>query len=48
MYFDPGTGSLIVQLIVAGIASVGAFFALSKTKIKNLFQKNKKDAKDEK
>ena len=49
MYFDPGTGSLIVQLIVAGIASVGAFFAMSKGKIKSLFHKKvKEEKKDEK
>ena len=39
MYFDPGTGSLIIQLILAGLASVGAFFVIFKNKVKNLFKK---------
>lgn len=34
MYFDPGTGSLIIQLLIAGIASIGAFFALYDSKNK--------------
>lgn len=42
MYFDPGTGSLIIQLLLAAIASIGAFFAIFKSKIKNLFKKDKK------
>ena len=37
MYFDPGTGSLIIQILIAGLASIGAFFALFKTKIGNIF-----------
>ncbi len=47
MYFDPGTGSLIIQLILAGLASVGAFFVIFKNKEKNLFKKKDSD-KDEK
>ncbi len=45
MYFDPGTGSLIIQLLLAGLASVAAFFAVFKNKIKNFFNKDKKDEK---
>ena len=50
MYFDPGTGSLIIQILIAGLASIGAFFALFKTKIGNIFhkEKNEKGNKDEK
>ncbi len=49
MYFDPGTGSLIIQLLVAGVASLGAFFALFKNKIKNIFlHEEKKDDSHEK
>ena len=44
MYFDPGTGSLIVQIVVAFFASIGAFFVIFKNKIKNIFNK-KKDEK---
>ena len=48
MYFDPGTGSLIIQLLVAGIASVGAFFALFKKKLVAIIKKDNKDKKNEK
>ncbi len=52
MYFDPGTGSLIIQLLVAGLASIGAFFALFKNKIVSMIKKeknsNKKEDNDEK
>ena len=47
MYFDPGTGSLIIQLLLAAIASIGAFFAIFKSKIKRLFKKDKVDKKKE-
>lgn len=46
MYFDPGTGSMVVQMIIASIAGVGAFFLTFKTNflsfIKGLFRKNGK------
>ena len=46
MYFDPGTGSMIVQILVASIAGVGAFFLTFKTNcisfIKGIFKKNGK------
>lgn len=46
MYFDPGTGSMIIQIIIAGIAGIGAFFFTCKTSIiaffKGLFKKNDK------
>lgn len=45
MYFDPGTGSLIVQLVIAFFASIGAVLVIFKNKIKSFF-KGKKD-KDE-
>ena len=48
MYFDPGTGSLIVQLLVAGIASVGAFFAIFKDKLKSMVKNEKKEDNNEK
>ena len=48
MYFDPSVGSLFVQIIIAFIASIGAFFAFFKGKIKGVFIKKKKeDKKDE-
>jgi len=46
MYFDPGTGSMIIQVIIAGIAGIGAFFFTCKTSIiaffKGLSKKNDK------
>ncbi len=47
MYFDPGTGSLIIQILVAGIASIGAFFAIFKNKIIGLFKKQKEEKHEE-
>ena len=41
MYFDPGTGSLIIQAVIASLAVIGGYFAIAKTKLKNLFGKNK-------
>lgn len=50
MYFDPGTGSLIIQMILGLIAGFGAFFIAFKTKFLNLFRrkKNKKNEKKNK
>ena len=49
MYFDPGTGSMLVQIILASIAGVGAFFIAFKTTIMNflkgIFKKNEKKSK---
>lgn len=48
MYFDPGTGSLLIQLLVASIASVGAFFALFRKKLVSILKREKKEDKNEK
>lgn len=46
MYFDPGTGSMIIQILLAGIASCGAIIFAFKNKLKSFFRKVfKKDAK---
>lgn len=42
-YLDPGTGSMIVQLIIAGIAGVGCTFAVWKDKVISFFKKGPKD-----
>lgn len=46
MYFDPGTGSMVVQVIIASIAGVGAFFVTFKTNffsfLKGIFKKHEK------
>ena len=39
LYIDPGTGMILIQLIVAGLASVLMFFKKIKTRLKNLFRK---------
>ena len=49
-YFDPGTGSYIIQLILAFLASCYFFITnpikFIKEKIKNFKEKNKVDKKD--
>lgn len=47
-YLDPGTGSLIIQTIIAGIAA--GLFALSNfwDKFKSFFKSNKKNGKKKK
>ena len=39
LYIDPGTGMIIIQLIVAGIAAVITFSKKVKDKIKNFFKR---------
>ena len=39
LYIDPGTGMIIIQLIVAGITSVLVFFKNFRDKIKKIFRK---------
>ena len=49
MYFDPGTGSMLVQVIIATMAGVGAFFVTFKTNFLTLVKgKKDKDEKDKK
>ena len=40
LYIDPGTGMILIQLIVAGLAGVMVFFKKIKSKIKKVFKKN--------
>lgn len=44
-YLDPGTGSMIVQVIIASIVSVGCTLGIYKKKIIDFFT-NKKDKND--
>lgn len=46
MYFDPGTGSLIIQALLAFFAGVTSFFVLFKNNIKAFLAKNKKEEID--
>ena len=41
MYFDPGTGSLIIQVLLAFLASIGAFLITFRTKITSFFKGKK-------
>ena len=47
-YFDPGSGSYLVQLILAFIASCFVFFKNPIMFIKHYFKKNKKKEDNEK
>jgi len=38
-YIDPGTGMILIQMIIAGFASVLVFFKNFREKIKDLFKK---------
>jgi len=42
LYLDPGSGSFLLQLLIAGLAGAGIVIAASWSKIKRLFNKNKK------
>lgn len=39
LYLDPGSGSFLVQLLIAGLAGIGIAIGASWTKIKRLFGK---------
>ena len=38
-YFDPGTGSMLVQALIASIAAVGVSFGLFRRRIKTFFSR---------
>ena len=40
-YIDPGTGGIILQVIIGAIATIGIFFNKAKKKIKDKFIKLK-------
>ncbi len=42
LYLDPGSGSFLIQLLVAGIAGAGLAIAVSWQRIKRFFNKKKK------
>jgi hypothetical protein len=47
-YLDPGSGSYLIQIIIASVAGVGYFLKLNWEKVKNVFlKKGKKEIKDE-
>ena len=44
-YIDPGSGSIIIQAIIAVIATAGTTVTIYWAKIKEFFKKDKKDKK---
>jgi hypothetical protein len=46
-YLDPGSGSLIIQVIIATLAGVGFIIRSNWQKIKGLFSKNTEDEIEE-
>jgi len=47
LYLDPGSGSFLIQLLIAGLAGIGLAIAVSWQRIKRLFSKKKKAETDE-
>lgn len=43
MYFDPNMGSMIIQILVAGMAGIGTVLFILRNKIRAIFGKNKKN-----
>ena len=43
-YLDPGTGSIIISAIVAGLLTIRTYWNILKEKIKKFFSKRKKDS----
>ena len=41
LYLDPGSGSFLIQLLIAGLAGAGIAIAISWGRIKRLFKRNK-------
>ena len=44
-YIDPGTGSIILQALIGGIAAAGMVISVYWSKIKSFFSKKKKNDK---
>jgi hypothetical protein len=47
LYLDPGSGSFLIQLLIAGVAGASLAIAVSWTKIKRFFNRNKKVETDD-
>ncbi len=47
MYLDPGFGSMLIQILIAALAGLGAVFAIFRAKIAAFFNKKKAGAKQE-
>ncbi len=46
LYLDPGSGSFLIQLLIASAAGLVIVFATSWRKIKRLFSKNKAETEE--
>jgi hypothetical protein len=46
LYIDPGSGSYLVQVIVAAVVGVGFFFKNIKNYIRSFFTRSSKKPKD--
>ena len=46
LYFDPGTGALIVQFLAAAVAAAALFYKTVIAKVKSLFGIKSKEADD--
>jgi hypothetical protein len=44
-YLDPGSGSIIIQLILAALLGIGVFVRIQWSRIKSLF--GRKDSRDD-
>jgi hypothetical protein len=48
LYLDPGSGSFLLQLLIAGLAGIGIAIGASWSKIKRLFVKKARIAEEDK
>jgi hypothetical protein len=46
MYLDPGTGSIIVQAVLAGVVGVGTVLKLYWAKVQGFFRRRREAAVD--
>jgi hypothetical protein len=47
LYLDPGSGSFLLQLLIAGLAGIGIVIGSQWSKIKRLFKKNSEPKPDD-
>ncbi len=47
LYLDPGSGSFLIQLLIAGVAGAGLAIAVSWARIKRFFTRKKKVESDD-
>lgn len=43
-YLDPGTGSILLSAIIAGLVTIKTYWGILINKAKNIFSKKKKDS----